>query len=152
MPGVDIYYRHGVMDTEVASAIKAAVREHGADTFSTSEIQLGEGDFSFKFYPPEKFDELTNDIIVRIRLHHFPERIKDDPDALPQGIALLLGVALSQVEEFDPTRTIGVEILICEIGWGTATPMKAKIADRLSARTILRRPGRAQISGEGLED
>lgn len=136
MPGVDVYYRYGVMSPKVAAAIKEAVRRYGAPTFSTPEITLSEDDFSFKFHQPEKYDELTNDLIVRIRLHHFPERLLDT-DGKSEAIALVIGLALSQLEDFNPERTIGVEILVTEIGWGAATPMKAKIADRLGGRERL---------------
>lgn len=131
MPGVDVYYRYGVMSPQVADAIKEAVRQYGAPTFSTSEITLSEDDFSFKFHRPEKYDELTNDLIVRIRLHHFPDRLLDT-DGKCKAIALIIGLTLSQIEDFNPERTIGVEILVCEIGWGAATPMEAKIADKLA--------------------
>lgn len=132
MPGVDVYYRYGVMSPEVADAIKETVRRYGASVFSTSEIELSQNDFSFKFYPPEKYDELTNDLIVRIRLHHFPERLVDT-DGKSRAIALAIGLALFQIEDFDPQRTIGVETLVSEIGWGTATPMKAKVAGKLAS-------------------
>jgi hypothetical protein len=150
MPGVDVFYRYGVMSPEVADAIKETVRRYGASTFSTSEIELSESDFSFKFYRPEKYDELTNDLIVRIRLHHFSKRLEDtDGDAA--GMALLIGSALSKVEDFDPTRTVGLEILVCEIGWGSATVMRGKVANGLAQRAIagsVQRPGRAQMSSD----
>lgn len=132
MPGVDIYYRHGVMSIEVADAIKEMVRRYGELVFSTPEIELSESDFSFKFHRPEKYDDLVKDLIVRIRLHHFPERLLDT-DGKSKAIALIIGLALEQIEGFDPQHTIGVEILVGEVGWGTATPMEAKIADRLGS-------------------
>lgn len=150
MPGVDIYYRHGVMSTEVADAIKEAVRHYGPLVFSTPEISLSESNFSFKFHRPEKFDELTNDLIVRIRLHEFPERL-EDTDEKSESIALAVAVALSKIENFDSQRTIGVEQAVGHIGWGATTVMKAKVANGLAQRAIAgsaRRPGRAQISGD----
>jgi hypothetical protein len=106
------------MDDVIATAIKTVVRRVGSARFSTEERQLRLEDFSFKFVRPEKYDELTHDIIVRIRLHAFPSRLVGTDDRckeIAEGISneLLFGSDIQVI-------TIGVELMVCEVGWGSA--------------------------------
>lgn len=137
MPGVDIFHRVEVgFSDQVCSSIKESVRHFGVANFSVENlILLSEQDFSFKFYSPEKGDELTNDIIVRIRLHAFEERLLRISDETCGELAHYIAADLFK---FYPGREIivGIELMMAEVMWGTASTEPR------------RRPGRAQISGE----
>ena len=123
MPGVDIYNREGVgLVNAVADSIKDSVRHFGAAHFSVDELVLSERDFSFKFHHSDKFDELTNDIIVRIRLHDFNERRQTVTDGLAAELSRYIA---SDLAKFFTGReiTVGVELMLTEIMWGTASTM-----------------------------
>ena len=123
MPAVDVFNRVNVgMSDDVSDSIKMSVRRIGTAHFSVSGLLLTEQDFSFKFYRPEKSDELTNDIIIRIRLHNFEERRETITDLFSGNTAAYVAEDLAK---FFPTReiTVGVELMLAEVMWGTATTM-----------------------------
>lgn len=121
MPGVDVYYKHGFMEESVADALRTAVAEFGQTEFSTSDWQLGLNDFSFKFHRPEKYDRLTHDLIVRIRLDAFDERVERISDQMAENLAWSIRNAVSAL--FKPARVldVGVELMLASISWGAAT-------------------------------
>lgn len=123
MPGVDVYNREsvGLVDA-VADSIKDSVRHFGAAHFSVGELMLSEHDFSFKFHHTERYDELTNDLIVRIRLHAFEGRRSIVTDQLASDFAVYIS---EDLRKFFPEReiTVGVELILAEVMWGTATTM-----------------------------
>lgn len=121
MPGVDVYYRESFhMSTEVADAIKDAVRDFGPLYFSTDSRKLGRADFSFKFHAPDAFDDLTNDVIVRIRLHHFEERLLKLNDDKAAELADFIAFVLAK-SNFIYEMTMGAELMLAEIMWGSAS-------------------------------
>ena len=126
MPGVDVYLRSSISDnfgTEERDSLKTSVRRFGTVHFRVhKKLVLSDRDFSFKFHAPEEGDELTNDIIVRIRLHHFEERRDRFSDALAENLAIYIAEGLAT---FFLTWevTVGVELMLAEIMWGTATTM-----------------------------
>lgn len=120
MPGVDVLYKYDSMNRHMAQAIKETVREIGHKRFSTSDIQLGPEDFSFKFLQSHPFDELTHDIIVRIRMQDHPFRRSQSPDRMAGQLAnrIHLAVTATQVQ-IEPPLTVGVELLLVEMGWNS---------------------------------
>ena len=145
MPIVDVYSKrsvHGDFGPSARRSLKESVRRFGARHFTvTADRVLSERSFSFKFHRPEDGDELTHNIIVRVRLDGgFEERRAKIRDNFWEELADTIATEL--VNHFlDRDITIGVEITLLGVGlfWGSA-----------STRPILRRPGRAQISGEAL--
>lgn len=118
MPAVDVYYEVGFMEDPVADAIVTVVSGFGQVEFSTSELRLGPDDFSFKFHQPSRFDKLTNDIIVRIRLDDCVERLERVDDAMAKSLAHDIGLLVRDHFEAERLPTIGVELLLANISWG----------------------------------
>lgn len=121
MPGVEIHSKTGYMNGIVADAIKLTVRQVGHKRFSTDDILLTPDDFSFKFAPECDLDELTHDIIVRIRMQDHPFRRSQSPDIMAGQLA---GRIHAAIEGHYPGEavTVGVELTLTEIGWNTAGP------------------------------
>lgn len=92
--------------------VRRAIQKEAPKLFSVEELALNNGDFSFKWLPADHpLDLLTHDIIVRLQLHHFPERVQDcDAKALQlaERISVLIRGQFS----------VGVSLLLAEIGWG----------------------------------
>lgn len=124
MPGVDIYINrplHNMFDTDARDSLKTSVRRFGTTHFSVDEkITLNEHDFSFKFHTPEIGDELTHDLIVRVRLHAFEERLAHLDDTISAEMAHYIAEDLARFF-LSWEVTIGVELMLAEIMWGTAT-------------------------------
>lgn len=112
MPSIDVYYKHGFMEVPVADAIKRAVRLYGVEYFRAADITLEEASFSFKFHRPEKFDELTNDIIVRVLTDVLTLR-RDVSDHACELTGMIV------LEEAMPLNAfIGVELTYgSQVGW-----------------------------------
>lgn len=120
MPAVEVLYKHGSMEENVADAIEATVRRIGSRRFSTTDLQLTEDDFSFKFYDPSKYDKLTHGIIVRIRMQDHPFRRSQSPDIMAGQMADTIHEAITPLFIGRSTPTVGVELNLTEIGWNTA--------------------------------
>ena len=121
MPSVDIYYEVGWMEEPVADAIKTVVTGFGQVEFSVPGKLLGPNDFSFKFHAPAKFDKLTHDIVVHIRLHEFPERTVRVNDRMALSLARDIRLILRDCFEGERKPTIGVELLLGKISWGAVS-------------------------------
>jgi hypothetical protein len=122
MPGVDVLYRHRSMNRHVAQAIKETVREVGHKRFSTPDLQLEPEDFSIKFLQSHPFDELTHDIIVRIRMQDDPFRRSQSPDRMAGQLANRIHLAvMASHEPAEPPLTVGVELMLVEMGWNTSS-------------------------------
>lgn len=126
MPGVDVYLRGSINDhfgTQERDSLKTSVRRFGTAHFSVDEkLVLNDRSFSFKFHAPEGGDELTNDIIVRIRLHEFEERLDNLDDTISAEMAHYIAEDLARFF-LSWEITVGVELMLAEIMWGTATTM-----------------------------
>lgn len=127
MPGVDVYYTSSINNsfgTEERESVKTSVRRFGTTRFSVEELVLNDHDFSFKFHVPEEGDELTNSIIVRIRLHGFEERRDRFSDALAENLAIYIAEDLASYFVVAEV-TIGVELMLVGVGlfWGTASTL-----------------------------
>lgn len=120
MPAVEVLYKHGSMEENVADAVKATVRRIGSRRFSTTDLQLSENDFSFKFYEPTKYDELTHGIIVRIRMQDNAFRRSQSPDIMAGQMAGAIHEAIASLFIDGRQPTVGVELNLTEIGWNTA--------------------------------
>ena len=118
MPGVEVLFSY--MDSDTAHAIKSAVRVFGAKEFSTPAITLTEKSFSFKFSEKAGFDELTHNIIVRIRLHNDEQGVRRMAD-LDQVAKRLAEAIVAEIEKVPRSysKTVGVELMLVPIGWGT---------------------------------
>jgi len=123
MPGVDVYLNSSIsfhLGAQERDSLKTSVRRFGTAHFSVGDkLVLSDRDFSFKFHSPEDGDELTNDIIVRIRLHEFEERLDNLDDAISAEMAHYIAEGLSTFF-LGWEITIGVELMLAEIMWGTA--------------------------------
>ena len=114
MPGIDISYLHGSMEAPVADAIKEAVRAYGTKHFSGLGL-LEYGDFSFKFHEPHRFDELTDEIILRLGVRSLDGHYGIDGHA--EALARLVAENIDDLV----FGTIGVELRHDgQIGWGVS--------------------------------
>jgi hypothetical protein len=120
MPGVEVTYKATYMNVLAADALKQTVREVGHKRFSTEDIQLTPDDFSFKFLRPHNYDELTHDIIVRIRMQDHPFRRSQSPDLMAGQLANRIHMAMRQSVGMPPF-TVGVELVLTEIGWNASS-------------------------------
>jgi len=121
MPGVDVIYKKTHMNPYAAVAVKDTVREVGHKRFSTPDLQLTPEDFSFKFLAANDYDELTHDIIVRIRMQDHPFRRAQSPDRMAGQLANRIHLAImAKHAPIEPPLTIGVELMLVEMGWNTA--------------------------------
>lgn len=124
MPAVDVYYRMNLhMSDEPATSIDSSIRHFGSTELSVEEKVLGVDDFSVKWHTPTKFDKLTHDIIVRVRLDsNFKERRTKVTDDLCEAFARIFAEDLNA---YYGARviTIGVEIMLVGFGlfWGSAS-------------------------------
>jgi hypothetical protein len=118
MPAVDVYHKMS-MDTLVAEDLKRVIRHVGVDMFSSQDggITLGPEDFTILFHEAGPNDELTNDVIIRVQLHAFQNRL-ERTDAKAAQLAMYASTALDPLVASNDF-TIGVSLLIAEIGWGT---------------------------------
>ncbi|HRJ06025.1 MAG TPA: hypothetical protein PK096_00435 [Candidatus Saccharibacteria bacterium] len=134
MPGVDVYYEADRMEEPVADVIKMVVSGFGQVEFSTSALRLGPDDFSFKFHKPNtKFDRLSHNIIVRIRLDDCDERVERVDDAMAKSLAHDIRQLLR--DHFSEARipTIGVELMLSNISWGAANGPRSTRRGRVMA-------------------
>lgn len=137
MPGVDVLYRQSSMNRQVAQAIKETVRRVGHKRFSTPDIQLGPEDFSFKFLQSHPFDELTHDIIVRIRMQDHPFRRSQSPDRMAGQLADRIHLAvMANHEPVEPPLTIAVELMLVEMGWNASSGVNVVPQEFASAPPI----------------
>lgn len=120
MPAVHIEYRHGILTQEAKTVLKEVIRTDLSFRFSTTRLTLGLKDFGIKLDELSEDSEPTNDIVVRVQLHAYRERLAADIDQEARFIARNLVVALSELD-IDKTMDIGVSLLFAEIGWGTAS-------------------------------
>lgn len=111
MPRVVVEYREGFLDDFGIGRLKNLIRREAIERFSTRTVALKDDDFSFIFHKAGQYDELTHDIIVRLELHFFPERLIVPSDVNAQEVAEAIAVRITN-------STVGVSILFCEIGWG----------------------------------
>lgn len=131
MPKVDIDYKPFLLRGDnqhlAFEALKKAVSNFCSNFFSTKDLQLNRNDFSFTFTEAGEHDELTNDLIVRIQLHAFPERLSriDDSSAT---FALVIADEIAMFTDFN--LTVGVSLLFAEIGWGTSDTDTATVKRR----------------------
>lgn len=138
MPGVQIWYREGIIGLQEKRIITAAVRRFGVAQFWAPELKrLEEEDFFVKYVPPDEGDELADDIVVSIPLHQFPSRL-ENTDEKAGGLADAIKNALVD-SGYRRSISIGVPILVCEIGWGRSV---------LDAGTLTRRMGRRALSSD----
>lgn len=117
MPEVAVYYMAGRFSIEQLELIKAEVKKEGPALFSVAERKLSSSSFSFAFCELSSPSELTQDVIVRITLHHYPER-KKAADSAAEKLASKLGRALSP-DYRSVVTTVGVSVVLAELGWGT---------------------------------
>lgn len=122
MPGIEVHYRRRLFDErdkgEALRRLREIVRDYGVEVFSAPEVQLSTDDFTFKFIEAERYDHLTHHIIVRIQLHAFKSRLENTDE---KSAALAEIIAGEVAQSWLIQVSVGVSILVAEIGWGSAT-------------------------------
>lgn len=122
MPAIDIYFKHGLINNSYAfiNIVDRVTMFAAEKYFSSESIELTEDDFTVIFHEAGKWDQLTHDIVVRVQLHAFPERLVDT-DAKATAFAEDLALEFRTMFVLDKDLTVGVSLLVTEIGWGTYT-------------------------------
>jgi hypothetical protein len=137
MPSVRIQYRNhpeaGHLGVEKLRLVQQVILTNAPMLFSLKRLPLTKDDFSVVF-EAESMGLLTHDVIVRIELHHFrARRKKNDKNALL--LAHLIARAIDDINK--APITVGVSLLLAEIGWGATNTYAAHNFDvsrmRLSA-------------------
>lgn len=117
MPFVEVYVPVG---NPFKRTLDEAIREAGAKLFSSAEhgFVLSEDDFTIVFPNVQRARPMTQDVIIRVQLHHFAWRLQDT-DGLAKELAEQITERL-WMDHDEWGLTVGVSLLFTEIGWGTA--------------------------------
>lgn len=127
MPRVEIHHVRGYLPPNVAESVKRSVREFSINKFTApGSQQLTPSDFTFKFHPSDKYDELVKDIVVQIRLRTFVGMHPDALDAIADELAVQIADELG--DHVGDNMSIGVELIPIRLGWGIATATPSRLA------------------------
>jgi hypothetical protein len=126
VPDIQISYRPGALSVEEIEELKARLRLECVRRFSVGQLKLSLTDFRFHVFEATPPSELDRDVIVRIELHNFAERIQADrPDSNARELASELRDKLMYRHSttgwrIPGPRSVGVSLVFPAIYWASA--------------------------------